>query len=98
MAYIGKVEVSNTWASLESLIQAQIDDQSAFAFASGSNYSLQVESGTVRVCNASATPTGDVDGEHLDENQFSKYSPDAGTLYVKAKAKSGVVLLSVSEI
>lgn len=95
--FIGKVQVPDTWDKLQQLIQAQIPGQSTFAFQAGSTYSLQVESGTVRVCNANGSPSG-IDGEHLNEGQFGIYEPDAGTLHVRAKPKTGVVLLSVSEL
>lgn len=98
MAYIGKVKVPAEWSSLESLIQAQIDGQSSFVFNSSKTYSLQTEEGTLRLCNASATPTLDVDGEHIDEKQFGVFKPDSGTLYARSNTKSGVCLVSVSEV
>lgn len=97
MAYIGKIEVPATWTSLEDLIQAQVDGQSSFAFDSSKKYSLQTEEGSIRLCNTSATPTSDVDGEHLKDDQFGIYEPDSSTLYVRSKTKNGVCLLSVSE-
>ena len=97
MAYIGKVEVSSSWSSLESLIQAQIDGQSAFAFDGSKTYSLQSEEGTFRACDTSTTPTSNVDGEHIDEKQTAIYQPDS-TLYVRSNTKSGVCLVSVSEL
>ena len=99
MAYVGKIKVPNEWATLASLIQAQIDGQSSFAFQSGKTYSIQVESGSLRVCNTSSTPTDSVDGEHLDEHQIGIYEPDGtNALYAKTKTKEGVVLVSVSEL
>ena len=95
--FIGKVQVPDEWSKLVELIQTQIPGQSSFNFQVGSTYSLQVESGTVRVCNTNNAPTG-LDGEHLSEDQFGIYEPDAGTLLVRAKPKTGVVLLSVSEL
>ena len=98
MAYIGKVAVPAQWSELESLIKAQIDGQSSFAFASGKTYSLQTEDGVLRVCNSTSAPTLDADGEHLDDNQFGLYKLDSGTFYVRSKTKNGVCLVSVSEV
>ena len=57
MAYIGKVSITQEWADLESLIQAQVDGQSSFAFTTGTKYSLQPEKGLMGMCVTSATPT-----------------------------------------
>jgi len=96
--YIGKVQVPADWSSLESLIKAQVDGQSSFAFTSGKTYSLQTEEGTLRTCDASSTPSLDVDGEYIVEKQQGIYEPDAGTLYVRSNTKNGVCLVSVSEL
>ena len=98
MAYIGKIKVPAEWTSVESLIQAQIDGQSSFSFDSDSTYSIQPEEGTLRLCNASAKPTLDVDGEHLDQTQFGLFKPDTATLYARSNTKNGVCLVAISEV
>lgn len=99
MAYIGKVQVGDKWEKLVGLIRQQVPSQSSFNFTVGSTYSLQVESGTVRVCNnTGGTPDSKIDGEHLTDEQFGIYEPDSGTLFVRAKPKTGVVWLSISKL
>ena len=99
MAYIGKVSITQEWASLTDLIQAQVSGQSSFAFSSGSTYSLQPEKGLCGVCVTSSTPTDLLAGEHIDQDQFGKYTPDGSNdIYVRSKESDAVILLAVSEL
>lgn len=85
MAYIGKVKVGDTWSSLATLIQEQIDGQGSFAFESGKTYCLQGEGPIgVRFANSSATPEDNNDGERIFGTQIAVYGPDDATLYTKA--------------
>ena len=87
MAYIGKVKVSDTWESLEDLIQAQVEGQSSFAFGD-STYQFQGEGPVgVRFADASAAPTDNEDGERIAGTQVAIYEPSA-TLYVKAEVNT----------
>lgn len=102
MAYVGKVSVTNDWAKLEDLIQAQVSGQSSFAFDTSKTYSLQTDSGGadfgVRLCNSATEPAAEDDGEHLVDDQFGKYTPESGAyLWVKSRGNSTGVKLSVSE-
>ena len=98
--YIGKVKVSNEWESLEDLIQAQVDGQSSFEFASDTTYQLQGEGPIgVRMASVSAKPESDEDGERIFGTQVAIYEKDSGTLYVKAEqnAPDGQ-LLKISQL
>lgn len=99
MAYIGKVKVPNTWTSLQSLIQDQIDGQSSFAFESGKTYSIQVDGpGRIDLCDSETLPTDNSVGEHLNGKQFGVYSPDAGVLYVRLNLPWNIAQIAVSEL
>lgn len=99
MAYIGKVSITQEWADLESLIQAQVDGQSAFAFATGTKYQLQPEKGLMGMCVTSSEPTDLLAGEHLDQAQTAIYEPDGTNgIYVRSKEEDAVILLAVSEL
>lgn len=95
MAYIGKVKVNKTWASVESLVQEQIEGQSSFSFDESKNYFLQPEHATVlHLCNCAAEP-GENDGEWACDNDKIIYKKDESVLYVKADT---VCMLSISEL
>lgn len=99
MAYIGKVSITQEWADLESLIQAQVDGQSAFTFTTGTKYQLQPEKGLMGMCVASAEPDSLLAGEHLNQDQTAIYEPDGTNgIYVRSKEEDAVILLAVSEL
>lgn len=99
MAYIGKVSISQEWEKLEDLIKAQVDGQSAFAFASGTQYSLQSEKGLCAICVTSAEPDSLLAGEHINQDQFGVYEPDGSNdMWVRSKEPDAVILLAVSEL
>ena len=85
MAYIGKVEVDNTWQKVEDLIKAQVTGQSAFAFDENSIYQLQSEAGYgCRLCNTTSTPADGNDGEVILQDKVGIYKKEGGA-YLFAK-------------
>lgn len=102
MAYIGKVELSNSWAKVEDLIKEQVDGQSAFAFDSDSIYQVQSEATYgAQICETSAAPADGNDGERIIGSQTGVYKLE-GSNYLYAKVHTlqpGVpCLLKVSKI
>lgn len=104
MAYIGKVTLTDEWAKLVDLIQAQVDGQSSFAFDTSKEYQIQVD--TVKTnhdysayfCSSATEPTEKDAGEHLDNNLPGIYQPESGVdLWVKTTT-TGMVKVSVSEL
>lgn len=90
--YIGKVLLSDEWEKLEDLIKEQVSGQSAFAFDSTKTYQLQGECDhesvkevllAVRLCETSATPTDDKDGDRIVGTQCANYQPSTGSVYVR---------------
>lgn len=102
MAYIGKVELSNSWAKVEDLIQEQVDGQSEFAFDSDKTYQLQAEATYgAQLCETSAAPADGNDGERIIGSQTGVYQPEGGNyLYAKVHTlQPGVpCLLKISKI
>lgn len=100
--YIGKIKISNSWEKLETLIQQQIEGQSGFEFASGTNYQLQSEGNYgARLCDYSAEPTEAQDGERIIGTQTALYEKDNDSdLYVKTEANvpEGNVWLKISTV
>ena len=95
MAYIGKIKLSNEWASVESLAAAQ---SVSLTFGS-STYQLQGEGASgIRLCNATALPTDENDGERIANTQVALYTKDTGTLYARTEAGDTEVWLKVSEL
>ena len=90
--YIGKVLLSNEWEKLEDLIKTQVSGQSAFAFDSTKKYQFQGEcffEGTkevllaARLCEASTTPSDNIDGGRIVGTQCADYIPSTGSVYVR---------------
>lgn len=104
MAYIGKVTINNEWEKLEDLIKDQVAGQSAFAFDTTKQYFLQVETTRgqfvfgIYACNSTTEPANPDDGEHLEEDSFGIYQPEAGEyLWVKSRNANTSVKMSISE-
>lgn len=95
MAYIGKIKVTDTWTSVESLVSAQIG-----SFSFGNNtYQLQSEGPVgVRLANASAAPVTADDGERINNTQVAFYTKDSGTLYARTEEGTNFVWLKISEL
>lgn len=106
MAYIGKVKLTTEWEKLEDLIKAQVAGQSAFAFDTSKEYSVQAETPRgpyimgAYLCNTASEPSNLDDGEHLEQEQMCVYQPESGQyLWVRSRgtAENADVKLSVSE-
>lgn len=93
--YIGKIKVTDTWTSVESLVSAQIG-----SFSFGANtYQLQSEGPVgVRLANASAAPETADDGERINNTQVAFYTKDSGTLYARTEEGTNFVWLKISEL
>lgn len=85
MAYIGKVEINNSWTKLEDLIKAKIEGQSAFAFDTDKKYQIQTESDFgAHLCEVASEPTDANEGFEIEGTQTAQYQPTSGkNLYVK---------------
>lgn len=95
MAYIGKIKVTDTWTSVESMVSSQIG---SFSFGN-STYQLQSEGPVgVRLANASAAPTDADDGERINNTQVAFYTKDGGTLYARTEEGTNFVWLKISEL
>lgn len=93
--YIGKIKVTDTWTSVESLVSAQIG---SFSFG-GNTYQLQSEGPVgVRLANASAAPNTADDGERINNTQVAFYTKDSGTLYARTEEGTNFVWLKISEL
>lgn len=93
--YIGKIKVTDTWTSVESLVSAQIG---SFSFG-GNTYQLQSEGPVgVRLANASAAPETADDGERINNTQVAFYTKDSGTLYARTEEGTNFVWLKISEL
>ena len=87
--YIGTVEVNNTWQKLDTLIQAQVSGQSAFAFDADTTYQLQAEGNFgVRLCEQADEP-GEKDGFRIRGTQPANYKVQAGA-YLWVKVEEGL--------
>ena len=90
MAYIGKVKVSKEWTTLVSLIQSQVEGQSAFSFDADTTYQLQGETDSgVRLVEMSSTPDDRREGNRIVGTQVAFYVKDTPDLYVRAVAEYG---------
>jgi len=85
--YIGKVEVTNEWQKLETLIQEQVSGQSAFSFDSAVTYQLQGEGNYgIRLCEVADAPTDPKNGLRIRGVGTAHFKPDAGyDVYVKTE-------------
>lgn len=104
MAYIGKVELKETWEKLEDLIKAQVTGQSAFAFDASKTYSMMTDTAndTCEIgaywCSSATKPTALNDGEYLDPGVQGIYQPESGAyLWVKIRGAKHEVRLAISE-
>ena len=85
MAYIGKVKLSNEWASVKELVRAQVSGQGSFDYGAYS-YELQCEGNLgARLCDVASAPTSDSEaGFIIKDTKTAVFKKDAGsTLYAK---------------
>ena len=100
--YIGKVEVGNEWEKLDTLIKAQVDGQSSFAFDAATTYQLQGEgSAGVCLCETEQAPSDKSDGFVIRGTQCANYKPTSGLhLWVKVAEypMSALALLKIATL
>lgn len=98
--YICKIDVSSSWASVEDLIQDQVEGKSDFAFDDSKEYQLQAESEYgVLLCDQASEPTEKQEGFVIRGSQVAVYKKSAGnTLFVRVNGDgSDILKVSVME-